>query len=54
MYSLKCCRGFAAGGAMGFTGDEMVLKNEKCEECLSGSTGVAGNGCTDKFPSCRQ
>ena len=47
-------QGFAAGGAMRFIGDEMVLKNEKCEECLSGSTGVAGNGCTDKFPSCRQ
>ncbi|KAM0962918.1 hypothetical protein ACFX2A_022456 [Malus domestica] len=43
--------GFAAGGAMGFTGDEMVLNEEKCEECLSGSMGVAGNRCTDKFPA---
>ncbi|KAM1171771.1 hypothetical protein FF1_022111 [Malus domestica] len=44
----------STGGAMGFTGDEMVLKEEKCEECLSGSTGVAGNRCTDKFLGCRQ
>ncbi|KAM2181979.1 hypothetical protein ACFX1Q_032525 [Malus domestica] len=48
MYSLKYCRGFAAGGAMGFASDKMVLKEEKCEECLFGLTGVAGNGRADK------
>ncbi|KAM1942595.1 hypothetical protein ACFX15_011046 [Malus domestica] len=50
MYSLKCCRGFAAGGAIGFTGDQMVLRKGSVG-ILSGSTGVAGNGRADEFPA---
>ena len=26
MFSLKCCMGFVAGEAIGFTGDQMVLR----------------------------
>ncbi|KAM1753984.1 hypothetical protein ACFX12_006512 [Malus domestica] len=49
MFSLGCCRGFATGGVMGFTGDEMVLNEEKCEECLSGSMGVLEMGALTSF-----
>ncbi|KAM0983960.1 hypothetical protein TB1_010843 [Malus domestica] len=46
-------RGFAAGGAIGFTGDQMVLRKGSVR-ILSGSTSVAGNGRADEFPGCRQ
>ncbi|KAM0966633.1 hypothetical protein ACFX2C_022364 [Malus domestica] len=43
-------RGFAAGGAIGFTGDQMVLRKGSVG-ILPGSTGVAGNGRADEFPA---